>query len=71
MKFLSKNASGEYPYELLFSYGYAQFTVGKEVDSDGFMKRMDDNMYQYKVAKKARWAEEQRKTKQEQATVTV
>ena len=66
-----KNASGEYPYELLFSYGYAQFTVGKEVDSDGFMKRMDDNMYQYKVAKKARWAEEQRKTKQEQATVTV
>ena len=64
-----KNASGEYPYELLFSYGYAQFTVGKEADSDGFMKRMDDNMYEYKVAKKARWAEEDRKTKQEMATV--
>ncbi len=62
------NASGEYPYELLFSYGYAQFTVGKEKDCDGFMKRMDDNMYEYKVAKKARWAEEERKTKQELAT---
>jgi diguanylate cyclase (GGDEF)-like protein len=67
-----RNASGEYPYELLFSYGYAQFTVGKEKDSDGFMKRMDDNMYEYKVAKKARWAEENKKTKQEEATtVTV
>jgi len=62
-----KNASGVYPYELSFSYGYAQFTVGKEKDCDGFMKRMDDNMYEYKVAKKARWAEENRKTKQELA----
>ncbi len=61
------NDSGEYPYELSFSYGYAQFTVGKEPDSDGFMKRMDDNMYEYKVAKKARWAAEGRKTKQELA----
>ena len=67
-----RNASGDYPYELSFSYGYAQFTVGKEKDSDGFMKRMDDNMYEYKVAKKARWAEENKKTKQEEATtVTV
>jgi diguanylate cyclase (GGDEF)-like protein len=64
-----KNASGVYPYELSFSYGYAQFTVGKEKDSDGFMKRMDDNMYEYKVAKKARWAEEGKKTKQELANV--
>ena len=61
----ANNNSGEYPYELSFSYGYAQFTVGKEKDSDGFMKRMDDNMYQYKVAKKARWAAEGKKTKQE------
>ena len=60
-----RNASGDYPYELSFSYGYAQFTVGKEKDSDGFMKRMDDNMYEYKVAKKARWAAEGKKTKQE------
>ena len=67
-----RNASGDYPYELSFSYGYAQFTVGKEKDSDGFMKRMDDNMYEYKVAKKARWAAEGKKTKQEEATtVTV
>ena len=64
-----RNASGEYPYELSFSYGYAQFTVGKEKDSDGFMKRMDDNMYEYKVAKKARWAAEGKKTKQELANV--
>ena len=49
-----RNASGEYPYVLDFSYGYAQFTVGKEENCDGFMKRMDDNMYNYKVAKKAR-----------------
>ncbi|MBO5857149.1 MAG: GGDEF domain-containing protein, partial [Clostridia bacterium] len=63
----ANNASGEYPYELSFSYGYAQFTVGKEKDSDGFMKRMDDNMYEYKVAKKARWAAEGRITKQEMA----
>lgn len=53
-----KNASGKYPYVLEFSYGYAQFTVGKEKNSDGFMKRMDDNMYEYKVAKKARLAKE-------------
>ena len=53
-----KNASGEYPYVLEFSYGYAQFTVGKEKNYDGFMQRMDDNMYQYKVAKKARQAKE-------------
>ena len=67
-----RNASGDYPYELSFSYGYAQFTVGKENGSDGFMKRMDDNMYEYKVAKKARWAAEGKKTKQEEATtVTV
>lgn len=66
-----RNASGDYPYELSFSYGYAQFTVGKEKDSDGFMKRMDDNMYEYKVAKKARWAAEGKKTKQEEATATV
>ena len=67
-----RNDSGDYPYELSFSYGYAQFTVGKEKDSDGFMKRMDDNMYEYKVAKKARWAAEGKKTKQEEATtVTV
>ena len=59
----ANNDSGEYPYELSFSYGYAQFTVGKEKDSDGFMKRMDDNMYEYKVAKKARWAAEGKKTK--------
>ena len=64
-----RNASGDYPYELSFSYGYAQFTVGKEKDSDGFMKRMDDNMYEYKVAKKARWAAEGKKTKQELANV--
>ena len=64
-----RNASGDYPYELSFSYGYAQFTVGKEKDSDGFMKRMDDNMYEYKVAKKARWAAEGKVTKQEVATV--
>ena len=63
----ANNDSGEYPYELSFSYGYAQFTVGKEKDSDGFMKRMDDNMYEYKVAKKARWAAEGKKTKQEEA----
>ena len=63
----ASNDSGEYPYELSFSYGYAQFTVGKEKDSDGFMKRMDDNMYEYKVAKKARWAAEGKKTKQEVA----
>ena len=61
----ANNDSGEYPYELSFSYGYAQFTVGKEKDSDGFMKRMDDNMYEYKVAKKARWAAEGKQTKQE------
>ena len=61
----ANNDSGEYPYELSFSYGYAQFTVGKEKDSDGFMKRMDNNMYEYKVAKKARWAAEGKKTKQE------
>ncbi|MBQ6935686.1 MAG: GGDEF domain-containing protein [Clostridia bacterium] len=66
----ANNDSGEYPYELSFSYGYAQFTVGKEKDSDGFMKRMDDNMYQYKVAKKARWAAEGKITKQEEATTT-
>ena len=66
-----RNASGDYPYELSFSYGYAQFTVGKEKDSDGFMKRMDDNMYEYKVAKKARWAAEGKKTKQEEAAETV
>lgn len=60
-----KNASGEYPYVLEFSYGYAQFTVGKEPNYDGFMQRMDENMYKYKIAKKARWAEEERKTKQE------
>lgn len=53
-----KNASGEYPYVLEFSYGYAQFTVGKEKNYDGFMQRMDDNMYHYKVAKKARQAKE-------------
>ncbi len=64
-----RNASGDYPYELSFSYGYAQFTVGKENGSDGFMKRMDDNMYEYKVAKKARWAAEGKVTKQEVATV--
>ena len=64
-----RNASGDYPYELSFSYGYAQFTVGKEKNSDGFMKRMDDNMYEYKVAKKARWAAEGKKTKQELANV--
>lgn len=52
------NASGEHPYELLFSYGYSKFTVGKEDNIDGFMKRMDANMYDYKVAKKARWAKE-------------
>ena len=63
----ANNDSGEYPYELSFSCGYAQFTVGKEKDSDGFMKRMDDNMYEYKVAKKARWAAEGKKTKQEEA----
>ncbi len=67
----ANNESGEYPYELSFSYGYAQFTVGKEKYSDGFMKRMDDNMYEYKVAKKARWAAEGKKTKQEEATPTV
>ncbi len=67
----ANNESGEYPYELSFSYGYAQFTVGKEKYSDGFMKRMDDNMYEYKVAKKARWAAEGKKTKQELATPTV
>ena len=61
----ANNESGEYPYELSFSYGYAQFTVGKEKNYDGFMQRMDDNMYQYKVAKKARWAAEGKKTKQE------
>lgn len=66
-----RNASGDYPYELSFSYGYAQFTVGKEKDSDGFMKRMDDNMYEYKAAKKARWAAEGKKTKQEEAAETV
>jgi len=53
-----RNASGDYPYVLDFSYGYAQFTVGKEENCDGFMKRMDDNMYKYKVAKKAREAKE-------------
>ena len=53
-----RNASGDYPYILDFSYGYAQFTVGKEDNCDGFMKRMDDNMYKYKVAKKAREAKE-------------
>lgn len=63
-----RNASGDYPYELSFSYGYAQFTVGKEKNYDGFMQRMDDNMYQYKIAKKARWAAEGKKTKQEEAT---
>lgn len=67
----ANNESGEYPYELSFSYGYAQFTVGKEKYSDGFMKRMDDNMYEYKVAKKARWAAEGKKTKQEEATPAV
>lgn len=56
-----KNASGEYEYVLQFSYGYAQFTVGKEESYDGFMKRMDDNMYNYKVAKKARLAKEEAK----------
>ena len=62
-----KNASGEYPYVLEFSYGYAQFTVGKEPNYDGFMQRMDENMYKYKIAKKARWAAEGKKTKQEEA----
>lgn len=59
------NESGKNPYTLEFSYGYAQFTVGKEKNYDGFMQRMDDNMYEFKVAKKARWAAEGKKTKQE------
>ncbi len=67
-----KNASGDYPYVLEFSYGYAQFTVGKEKDYDGFMQRMDDNMYEYKVAKKARQAKEaEEKAKQEAEAATV
>lgn len=67
-----KNASGDYPYVLEFSYGYAQFTVGKEKNYDGFMQRMDDNMYEYKVAKKARQAKEaEEKAKQEAETATV
>lgn len=54
-----KNESGQYKYKLEFSYGYAQFTVGKEANYDGFMQRMDSNMYKYKVAKKARLAKEE------------
>jgi diguanylate cyclase (GGDEF)-like protein len=34
-----RNASGDYPYELSFSYGYAQFTVGKEKDSERIRER--------------------------------
>ncbi len=65
------NASGENPFTLEFSYGYAQFTVGKEKNYDGFMQRMDENMYEYKVAKKARQAKEAEEKAKQEATATV
>ncbi len=52
-----KNKSGNYPYHLEFSYGYAQFTATGDTNCDEFMKQIDDNMYEYKVAKKKRQAE--------------